>query len=47
MGQISLEPRAPDARSTATEMIDERIAVSVSPSIETPSAAGRANVRAS
>jgi hypothetical protein len=32
---------------TATGMIDERIAVSASPSIETPSAPGRANVTGS
>jgi hypothetical protein len=47
MGQISLEPRPPDVRITATRMIIEGIAVSASPSIETPSAPGRANVTGS
>jgi len=47
MGQISLEPRPPEARITAGGMIDGRIAVSASPSIATPSAAGRANVTGS
>jgi hypothetical protein len=35
MGQISPEPRLPDARITAIRMIVERITDSASPSIET------------
>jgi hypothetical protein len=38
MGQVSLEPRLPDARITAIRMIVARIADSASPSIETSSA---------